>query len=87
MGITSSSGPAWTTAEKAAMWQSYNKQFSVRKNPYDRKVGEKVKADINAAGEKDKEPEKTQKTETQSYLSWMGGSTGNAELDRIIRLR
>ena len=40
MGITSSSGPAWTTAEKAAMWQSYNKQFSARKNPYDRKVGE-----------------------------------------------
>lgn len=82
MGITSSSGPAWTTAEKAAMWQSYNKQFSARKNPYDRKVGEKVKADINAAGEKDKEPE-----EKQTVQASTGLSTGNAEVDRILGLR
>ncbi len=82
MGITSSSGPAWTTAEKAAMWQSYNKQFSARKNPYDRKVGEKVKADINAAGEKDKEQE-----EKQTDKASTGLSTGNAEVDRILGLR
>lgn len=82
MGITSSSGPAWTTAEKAAMWQSYNKQFSARKNPYDRKVGEKVKADIDAAGEKDKEPE-----EKQTVQASTGLSTGNAEVDRILGLR
>ena len=82
MGITSSSGPAWTTAEKAAMWQSYNKQFSARKNPYDRKVGEKVKADIDAAGEKDKEPE-----EKQTDKASTGLSTGNAEVDRILGLR
>lgn len=82
MGITSSSGPAWTTAEKAAMWQSYNKQFSARKNPYDRKVGEKVKADINAAGEKDKEPEEKQTDQASTGLS-----TGNAEVDRILGLR
>lgn len=82
MGITSSSGPAWTTAEKAAMWQSYNKQFSARKNPYDRKVGEKVKADIDAAGEKDKEPEKKQTVQASTGLS-----TGNAEVDRILGLR
>ena len=82
MGITSSSGPAWTTAEKAAMWQSYNKQFSARKNPYDRKVGEKVKADINAEGEKDKEPEKKQTDQASTGLT-----TGNAEVDRILGLR
>lgn len=82
MGITSSSGPAWTTAEKAAMWQSYNKQFSARKNPYDRKVGEKVKADINAAGEKDKEPENKQTDKASTGLF-----TGNAEVDRILGLR
>ena len=64
------------------MWQSYNNKFSARNNPYDRKVGEKVKADINVAGEKDKEPEKKQTDQASTGLS-----TGNAEVDRILGLR
>ena len=43
---------------------------------------EKKKADIDAAGEKDKEPE-----EKQTVQESTGLSTGNAEVDRILGLR
>ena len=45
-------------------------------------MGEKVKADINAEGEKDKEPEKKQTDQASTGLT-----TGNAEVDRILGLR
>lgn len=50
LGIKSSSSQVWTKAEKAAMWQSYNTQWSAKKNPYNRTVGEEVQAAIKAAG-------------------------------------
>ena len=77
LGITSSTGSAWTAAEKAAMWQSYSTQFSAKKNPYDREVGQKVKDTIKGTGKK--QAQSTGRSETTPKLT-----TGNPEVDKIM---
>ena len=77
LGITSSTGSAWTAAEKAAMWQSYSTQFSAKKNPYDREVGQRVKDTIKGTGKK--QAQSTGRSETKPKLT-----TGNPEVDKIM---
>ena len=77
LGIASSTGSAWTAAEKAAMWQSYSTQFSAKKNPYDREVGQRVKDTIKGTGKK--QAQSTGRSETTPKLT-----TGNPEVDKIM---
>ena len=59
------------------MWQSHSTQFSAKKNPYDREVGQRVKDTIKGTGKK--QAQSTGRPETTPKLT-----TGNPEVDKIM---